>query len=97
MLDTWNPIHKYGTCHAIHIEQVVYTQDRDIQIHVHAEVIDPDMGSQSTSNNFHFTFRCYEPKIPEIMPRSYAGMVKRNLTGICCFVECYAFVRPVLV
>ncbi|XP_022340976.1 acyl-coenzyme A thioesterase 9, mitochondrial-like isoform X2 [Crassostrea virginica] len=52
--------------------QVVYTQDKDIQIHVHAEVIDPDMGSQSTSNNFHFTFRCHEPKIPEIMPRSYA-------------------------
>lgn len=52
--------------------QIVYTQDKDIQVHVHAEVIDPDLGSRSTSNNFHFTFRCHEPTIPDVMPKTYA-------------------------
>ncbi|XP_048773344.1 acyl-coenzyme A thioesterase 9, mitochondrial-like isoform X2 [Ostrea edulis] len=52
--------------------QVVYTQDTNLQIHVHAEVLDPDDGSRSTSNNFHFTFRCHEPTIPSVMPKTYA-------------------------
>ncbi|XP_061163279.1 acyl-coenzyme A thioesterase 9, mitochondrial-like isoform X1 [Saccostrea echinata] len=52
--------------------QVVFTQDTSLQIHVHAEVIDPDDGSRSTSNNFHFTFRCHEPTIPTVMPKTYA-------------------------
>jgi hypothetical protein len=60
--------------HLLFVFQVVYTQDTNLQIHVHAEVMDPDDGSRSTSNNFHFTFRCHEPTIPSVMPKTYAGM-----------------------
>lgn len=52
--------------------QVVYTKSPDLQVRVHAEVVNPATGSHETTNIFHYTFTTENVEIPTIMPRSYA-------------------------
>lgn len=52
--------------------QVVYTKGSDLQVKVHAEVVDPATGSHETTNIFHYTFTTDNVEIPTIIPRSYA-------------------------
>ncbi|XP_064638232.1 acyl-coenzyme A thioesterase 9, mitochondrial-like isoform X2 [Lineus longissimus] len=51
--------------------QVVYTSGTKLQIRVHAEVVDPMVGEQETTNTFHFTFSTIG-NVPTVVPNSYA-------------------------
>ncbi|CAL1538807.1 unnamed protein product [Lymnaea stagnalis] len=51
---------------------IVYTKGSDIQVHVHAEVVDPEKGTRETTNDFHFTFDTGVPNLPRVMPKTYA-------------------------
>uniref|UniRef100_A0A0B6ZLN7 HotDog ACOT-type domain-containing protein n=1 Tax=Arion vulgaris TaxID=1028688 RepID=A0A0B6ZLN7_9EUPU len=52
--------------------QIVYTNGSDIQVHVHAEVLDPEKGTRDTTNDFQFTFDTGLPNLPRIIPKTYA-------------------------
>ncbi|CAM1330726.1 ACOT9 (predicted) [Pycnogonum litorale] len=54
------------------LSQVVYTDGANMQIRVHADVVNPEAGTQETTNVFHFTFRPVDNSIVSvIMPRAY--------------------------
>lgn len=52
--------------------QVIYSENQDVQVHVHAEVIYPQEGKRETTNDFHFTFDSGLPNLPQVMPKTYA-------------------------
>ncbi|KAH9503390.1 Helicase SKI2W [Bulinus truncatus] len=52
--------------------QVVYTKGPDLQVHVHAEVYNLDVGSQESTNDFHFTFDTGVPNLPQVIPKTYS-------------------------
>ncbi|XP_059170721.1 acyl-coenzyme A thioesterase 9, mitochondrial-like isoform X2 [Physella acuta] len=52
--------------------QIVYTKGPDVQVHVHAEVVDPEKGTREATNDFHFTFDTGIPNVPTVMPKTYA-------------------------
>lgn len=55
--------------------EVCFVQDQLVQIRVHAEVVDVEKSSRTTTNTFHFTFSVDKP-VPSVLPRSYAhGML----------------------
>lgn len=71
--------------------QIVYIQDKDIQVYVYVEVIDFDFGLRSISNNFYFIFFCYEFIILDVMLKIYVGIriKKFNIDKMCCILEEY--------
>lgn len=50
---------------------VVYSKGQDLQVHVHAEVLDPQEDKRETTNDFHFTFDTGLPNLPQVMPKTY--------------------------
>ena len=52
---------------------MVFTQDKYLQLKVHAEVVDPKTGVHETTNVFHYTF-CTMAAVPPVIPKSYAGI-----------------------
>ncbi|KAK3775435.1 hypothetical protein RRG08_015282 [Elysia crispata] len=52
--------------------QVVYSNGPDLQVHIHAEVVNPQEGTRETTNDFHFTFDTGVPDLPRVMPKTYA-------------------------
>ncbi|XP_050394841.1 acyl-coenzyme A thioesterase 9, mitochondrial [Patella vulgata] len=52
--------------------QVVYTKGSQMQVKVHAEVVDPTVGKHETSNDFHFTFDSQLDDLTQVMPKTYA-------------------------
>ncbi|XP_012943834.1 acyl-coenzyme A thioesterase 9, mitochondrial, partial [Aplysia californica] len=52
--------------------QIVYSKGQDLQVHVHAEVVNPDTDVRQTTNDFHFTFDTGLPDLPQVLPKTYA-------------------------
>ncbi|GFS10267.1 acyl-coenzyme A thioesterase 9, mitochondrial [Elysia marginata] len=52
--------------------QVVYSSGPDLQVHVHAEVLNPQEDTRETTNDFHFTFDTGLADLPRVMPKTYA-------------------------
>lgn len=61
----------------LYFSQICYTCDSIIQARVHAEVVNPEKGTQETTNTFHFTLRTLDNRpVPRVMPKTYAeGML----------------------
>ena len=63
----------------------MYTEGQQLQVKVHAEVVDPKVQVHETTNEFHFTFAAgYD--VPPVTPRSYAGacLVRGSVDlGLC--------------
>lgn len=73
-------------CH----EQIVYTKGPDVQVHVHAEVVDPEKGTREATNDFHFTFDTGVPNVPKVMPKTYAGTFDlTNTTSLSLFADIF--------
>ncbi|KAG1708488.1 Acyl-coenzyme A thioesterase 9, mitochondrial [Nymphon striatum] len=54
------------------LSQVAYTDGDNMQIRVHAYVKNPELGTQDTTNVFHFTFKTVDKKaVPEVIPMAY--------------------------
>lgn len=52
--------------------QVVYTKDTNLQVKVHAEVVNSTTGIHETTNIFHYTFATEGITLSTVMPRSYS-------------------------
>lgn len=74
---------------------------------VHAEVVEPDAGTQATTNTFQFTFAVPGEQAPTVLPRSYAGpcthlpglaaerkQTGRLQTGCCTSMGSATLTRP---
>lgn len=54
--------------------QVVYTDGDNMQIRVHADVVNPEAGTHDTTNIFHFTFKPVDKEpVPPVIPMAYHG------------------------
>ena len=69
------------------VKQIVYSKGSNLQVHVHAEVLNPDTGTRNTTNDFHFTFDTGDPNVSQVMPKTYAGQ----------FLTYTPFIGPLLV
>ena len=59
----------------------MYTEGSDMQMRVHAEVIDPQTQKRETTNTFYFTFRDTTGKpVRTIVPKTYSDAMM-YLTG----------------
>jgi acyl-coenzyme A thioesterase 9 len=53
--------------------QIVYTEGNLIQVHVHAQGVDPTTNQKETTNDFYFQFTVPpHVNIPQVMPKTYA-------------------------
>jgi len=57
--------------------QICYTNGNQMQVRVHAEVVNIEKGTQDTTNTFYFTFLSGDGKtVRKVMPKSYGdGML----------------------
>ena len=63
----------------------MYSVDTRFMIKVHAEVVDPQSETRETTNDFYFVFNTRSQHVPRIIPKSYAGMLKRFFRSLVSF------------
>ncbi|GFN88559.1 acyl-CoA thioesterase 9, mitochondrial [Plakobranchus ocellatus] len=51
---------------------IIYTNGPYLQVHVRAEVINPEKGTNEITNDFTFTFETAIPDLPSVMPMYYS-------------------------
>ncbi|PVD18341.1 hypothetical protein C0Q70_20890 [Pomacea canaliculata] len=61
--------------------EIVYTEGSLMQVRVHAEVLDILTGSRNTTNYFYFVFDSNNPNMPQVIPRTYAGVTNTSLSA----------------